>query len=63
MTLDQSALTCTSRLPLAGDTWRGARDAGGSAWEEQGDNKRWWRTTCNTGFRDVVTYRRDGNAL
>jgi len=32
-----------------------------SAWEEQGDNKRWWRTTCSTGFRDVVTYRRDGN--
>jgi hypothetical protein len=33
-----------------------------SAWEEQGDNKRWWRTTCQTGFKDVVTYRRDGNA-
>jgi len=32
-----------------------------SGWEEQGDNKRWWRTTCATGFRDVVTYRRDGN--
>jgi hypothetical protein len=32
-----------------------------SAYEKQGSDKRWWRTTCATGFRDVVTYRRDGN--
>src|SRR3954447_23109797 len=32
MTREQSALTCSSRLHLAGDTWRGARDADGSAW-------------------------------
>jgi len=31
MTLDQSAITCSSRMHLVGDTERGARDAGGSA--------------------------------
>jgi hypothetical protein len=33
-----------------------------SAYEAQGDNRRWWRTTCRSGQGDRVTYRRDGNA-
>jgi hypothetical protein len=33
-----------------------------SAYETQGDGKRWWRTTCKNGHGDTITYRRDGNA-
>lgn len=34
-----------------------------SAWEVPGEQKRWWRTTCRSGYKDTVTYRRDGNAV
>jgi hypothetical protein len=33
-----------------------------SRWIDQGDAKRWWRTTCRSAVGDVLVYRRDGNA-
>jgi hypothetical protein len=33
-----------------------------SAFETQGDNKRYWRTECTSRQGDIVRYRRDGNA-
>jgi hypothetical protein len=33
-----------------------------SAYETQGSNKRYWRTTCKSFSGDVVKWRRDGNA-